>query len=239
MSDIEGSPQHHQDEDMHHAETANAHKSGEDADIVEEWFSPKLVSEEGAILSKSWSQRREMSPVRSLAEMRRSREAKEAFGRRQRTGSKRKHEAEHTKRKDDISERVKDKASTMCTICQKGHKEASCPNAQYMFKSFGAWRQFSEREKLCLRCVRVQGQGQGRCRGDCCIYTTKAGRMVDVTCKVCVHDDKAKGEEAGLHRRFCHCVFGKKTRKRKRTTYMQNLLNIHYREQEAKKNNLG
>merc|ERR1719474_2057738 len=57
----------------------------------------------------------------------------------------------------------------------------------------------------------MKGYGPKRCIGSCDpFFCRKTQAVVDVTCKDCPHNDSAQGEAAGLHHRFCHCVFDKR-----------------------------
>merc|ERR1712203_477021 len=56
-----------------------------------------------------------------------------------------------------------------------------------------------------------EGLRSNRCIGSCDpFFCRKTQAVVDVTCKDCPHNDSAQGEAAGLHHRFCHCVFDKR-----------------------------
>ena len=96
-----------------------------------------------------------------------------------------------------------------CNICNSdSHSQFFCPTARKMFKDFNEWKEFCQRQEICLRCVRLKGCGPKRCAGKCDpFFSRKTETTVDVTCKDCPHDDSAQGEPAGLHYRFCHCVF--------------------------------
>merc|ERR1712181_173393 len=102
-----------------------------------------------------------------------------------------------------------DDNSRQSNICNSdSHSQFFCPAARSMFKDFEEWMEFCQREEICLRCVRLKGYGANRCGGRCDpFFCRKTQAMVDVTCKDCPHDDSTQGESAGLHYRFCHCVF--------------------------------
>merc|ERR1719336_1495194 len=77
-----------------------------------------------------------------------------------------------------------------------------------MFKDYKEWEKFCQQHEICLRCVRLKGYGAKRCLGKCDpFFCRKTQTTVDVTCKDCPHDDSAQGEAAGMHYRFCKCVF--------------------------------
>jgi len=99
-----------------------------------------------------------------------------------------------------------------CNICDtNGHSQFFCPMAKTMFNDFKEWRDFCQRKEICLRCVRMKGYGPKRCIGSCDpFFCRKTQAVVDVTCKDCPHNDSAQGEAAGIHHRFCHCVFDKR-----------------------------
>jgi len=109
----------------------------------------------------------------------------------------------------DDNSRQSNRGPKQCNICNSdSHSQFFCPAARSMFKDFEEWKEFCQRQEICLRCVRLKGYGANRCGGRCDpFYCRKTQAMVDVTCKDCPHDDSTQGESAGLHYRFCHCVF--------------------------------
>merc|ERR1712130_995798 len=96
-----------------------------------------------------------------------------------------------------------------CNICNSdSHSQFFCPTARSMFKDYKEWKEFCQHQEICLRCVRLKGYGAKRCCGKCDpFFCRKTQSLVDVTCKDCPHDDSAQGEAAGMHYRFCKCVF--------------------------------
>merc|ERR1712088_411523 len=122
---------------------------------------------------------------------------------RQRKAREEEREERHSKTQRDLRQ---------CNICDtNGHSQFFCPMAKTMFNDFKEWRDFCQRKEICLRCVRMKGYGPKRCIGSCDpFFCRKTQAVVDVTCKDCPHNDSAQGEAAGIHHRFCHCVFDKR-----------------------------
>ena len=127
---------------------------------------------------------------------------------------KKKEENELFRQKKAREEREDGKQSNsrgfkLCNICNSdSHSQFFCPEARSMFKDFKEWKEFCQRQEICLRCVRMKGYGAKKCLGTCDpFFSRKSETLVDVTCKDCPHDDSKQGEAAGLHYRFCHCVF--------------------------------
>merc|ERR1712141_696131 len=53
-----------------------------------------------------------------------------------------------------------------CNICNSdSHSQFFCPTARKMFKDFNEWKEFCQRQEICLRCVRLKGCGPKRCAG--------------------------------------------------------------------------
>ena len=121
---------------------------------------------------------------------------------RQKKAREEEREERHSKKRD----------MRQCNICDtNGHSQFFCPVAKTMFNDFKEWRDFCQRKEICLRCVRMKGYGPKRCIGSCDpFFCRKTQALVDVTCKDCPHNDSAQGEAAGIHHRFCHCVFDKR-----------------------------